>query len=446
MIEQIKRTKKRKQIKVGILLLVMLFVLVSFSSFSPFINMKTYSQSNPNVQRFWQYQCFDTMKTSRDKARAWKDDKNLKKYIDKEMDAIVRIGGNCVAIATPYDEEFLPVLKLWVQSARNHNLHIWFRGNFSSWEGWFEYPKGMTVMQHHRKTAQFIRNNADLFKDGDIFTPSPEAENGGPFNQVEKDEHEVFRKYLIEEYTMAKDSFAGINKKVEVNWLSMNGGLGKRMFDQKTVDGVGKVVAIDHYIKTAPEMGEFIKYFKDNFNAKLVIGEFGAPIPEINGPMNEDEQAEFIGQLFDQLVTYRNDVIGINYWTLWDGSAALYNPDWTERKAVKVVERYMKPGLISGIVLSTANEPLSGVTVKTTGGKFQTKTDQNGYYELMLLQGQYLLEVEHPDYTGQTEGAYVELSSTQKKTFALIPKDPSLWYRVKTTFLNIRQSVFNKYE
>lgn len=437
-----KSKPKKPNFKIAFLLILVLCGLISVSNFSPIIKMKTYSQHNTDSQRFWKYQCFDTMKSSRDKARAWKDDPKLQERIDKEMNAIVQIGGNCVAIATPYDNEFLPVMKLWVKSARSHNLSIWFRGNFSSWEGWFDYPKGMTSEIHNIKTAKFISDNADLFKDGDVFTPSPEAENGGPFNQVEKDEHDVFRKYLIEEYTVAKEAFSKINKKVEVDWLSMNGGLAKRMFDQKTVDGVNGVVGIDHYIRTSREMGEFISYFKDNFNAKLVIGEFGAPIPDINGDMTEKEQADFIAELFDQLVTHKDDIIGINYWTLWDGSAALYNPDWTPRQAVKVVERYMKPGLISGVVLSTTNEPLKDVTIKTTDGKYQTKTDTSGYYELLILPGQHQLQVIHSDYANQTEGAYVELSSTQKKTFALIPKDPSMWYKIKSTFLTIKQSLF----
>ena len=37
----------------------------------------------------WKYQCIDTMKTSRDNARRWKDDPKLSEYIYQELDAIV---------------------------------------------------------------------------------------------------------------------------------------------------------------------------------------------------------------------------------------------------------------------------------------------------------------------------------------------------------------------
>ena len=81
------------------------------------------------------------MKYSRDLAREKLDDPSFDKIIDKQMADISATGANYVAIGTPYDAEFIPMLKRWVASARKHNLHVWFRGNFSGWEEWFDYPK-----------------------------------------------------------------------------------------------------------------------------------------------------------------------------------------------------------------------------------------------------------------------------------------------------------------
>jgi hypothetical protein len=65
----------------------------------------------------WKHQCVDTMKTSRDKAKDWANDKNLEDHIKWEMAAIKDLGANCVAIATPYDAEYRDYLYKWVNGA-----------------------------------------------------------------------------------------------------------------------------------------------------------------------------------------------------------------------------------------------------------------------------------------------------------------------------------------
>jgi len=331
----------------------------------------------------WQYQCVDTMKTSRDRARNWQQAQDAHADTARQVRAIKSLGANCIAIDTPYDKEFLPYLKTWVKEARKNKLHIWFRGNFSSWEGWFDYPKGMSSEDLFAKTTDFITENPDLFEDDDIFTPAPEGENGGPFNQVEKDEHEAYRKFLLTEHQITKDAFTKIGKNVDVNWMSMNGGLAKRMFDQETIDGLGKVVTLDHYIKTAPEMGEFIDYFANKYGAKTIIGEFGAPIPEINGAMTEDEQANFIDSLFQELYKKKSNVIGVNYWVIYDSSTALYNQDFSERKAADVVRKYFNPNIIKGKVVDEKGKALPGVFVKLFNTPDTTTTDKDGNFSFI---------------------------------------------------------------
>ncbi|MBI4137621.1 hypothetical protein HY469_06175, partial [Candidatus Roizmanbacteria bacterium] len=319
-------------------------------------------------ESIWPYECIDTMKTSRDKARVWRDSDMLNDHIERQMQTIVDMGGNCVALDTPYDDEFLFYLRKWVSAARRHNLHIWYRGNFSSWEGWFDYPKGMTTDEHIQKTSEFIVENADLFADGDIFTPSPEAENGGPFNQVEPDEYGVFRAYLIREHAEAQKAFELIGRDVKTNWLSMNGGLARRMLDQDTINKLDKAVSLDHYIKTPQEMGEYITYFADTFGSRVVIGEWGAPIPDINGPMNETQQAAFIESLLWEMYKEREHIDGINYWVLYDGSTSLMEPNENYRDAMYEIQNYFKPGSIEGIVMNELHDPLHNVHVKLQRG------------------------------------------------------------------------------
>ena len=340
-----------------------------------------YAMTEQNT--FWKYQCVDTMKTSRDKARAWVGLSDLQDRVDKEMKAIYELGANCAAIDTPYDPEFLPYLKTWVQGARSYNLNVWFRGNFAGWEKWFDYAKLSDTNSFLIKTSTFISENKDIFRDNDIFTAAPEAENGGPFNQVEVNEYPAYRKFLIDEKSTMDKSFSEIDKKITTDWLSMNGGLAKRMYDAKTINALGKAVSLDHYIKDTNQMSEFINYFYNNFGAKVSIGEFGAPIPDINGNMTNAEQAEFINKLFQQLTKEKDKLSGINYWTLYDSSTALLNEDYTHKASYDVLKKYYSPTIVKGSVLNNDKDPVANVEIKFDNG-YSTKTNNNGDYNILI--------------------------------------------------------------
>src|SRR3972149_11347222 len=92
-------------------------------------------------ERFFQVQSIDTMKYSRDVAREKLKDFSYDKEIETQVKNIAETGASHVAIATPYDDEFLPFLRRWVKAAREKGLNVWFRGNFSGWENWFDYEK-----------------------------------------------------------------------------------------------------------------------------------------------------------------------------------------------------------------------------------------------------------------------------------------------------------------
>src|SRR5258708_11288045 len=119
------------------------------------------------------------MKYSRDTAREKMNELSFDIVIQKQVSDIAGTGAHHIGIGTPYDQEFLPFLQRWVSAARSNHLKVWFRGNFSGWENWFNYPK-ITRDQHLQMTRDFIVNNSKLFEDGDIFSSCPECENGGP--------------------------------------------------------------------------------------------------------------------------------------------------------------------------------------------------------------------------------------------------------------------------
>src|SRR5581483_10587790 len=132
-------------------------------------------------------------------------------------------------------------------AARHHNLHVWFRGNFSGWEGWFNYPS-INRATHQEKIAGFITAHPDLFADGDIFTACPECENGGPGDPRQTGDVAGFRQFLIDEYRATQEAFASINKKVQSNYDSMNYDVAMLVMDKETTAALGGIVVIDHYI------------------------------------------------------------------------------------------------------------------------------------------------------------------------------------------------------
>lgn len=394
-----------------------------------------------NTQTLWKYQCVDTMKTSRDKARQWRYRSDLKEHIEKELSAIKGMGGNCVAIDTPYDDEFMPYLTAWVEIAREKNLFVWFRGNLSSWEGWFEYPKGMTTDELLKKMENFILKHRDLFRDGDIFTPAPEGENGGPFNQVETEEHAKFRQFLVDEHYTAQKTFKKIGKKVETNWLSMNGGLAKRMLNQKTINELEQTVAIDHYIDSAQKMGEFIGYFKDKFGAKVVIGEFGAPIPEINGVMTESQQAQFIDELSKEIYKHKDDVVGVNYWTLYDGSTALVNYDFSPREAVEIIKNYYIPGVVNGTVSNTVGDWLINIPVKTGDGLNHTTTDRLGRYSMVIPASMVEITIGGNKYKAVSRELVINRGGEITNDVIIEPVNIGFIYRIRLVIQNLKKQL-----
>lgn len=332
---------------------------------------------------FWKYQCIDTMKYSRDTARAWEGkESDLQKEINFQIAEIKKTGANCVAIATPYDEEFVQFLTRWVLAARRAKLHVWFRGNFSGWEEWFGYHKIKDPAVHVQKTFDFIVARPELFEEGDIFTPAPEAENGGPGDPRQSSEKmTIFNNFLVASHATCVRAFSQLNIRVWCGAFSSNYDVESQSLWQTTVRQLGSV-AIDHYVSSPQKFEADIVRLFDKFKEPIFIGEFGAPIPDINGQMSEGEQANFVDELMFVLLKNRRNIDGLNYWTLKGGSTTILNDDGTERQAFAVLQKYFSPGFARG--KTKANQE-----IKTADGSFFTTANENGNFVLAVPAGVY---------------------------------------------------------
>ncbi len=301
-----------------------------------------YAVDRPKVKdRFWQVQSVDTVKHSRDEARLALQDPNYSLTIEKQVARLADIGATHVAIGTPYDEEFAPVLSLWVSSIRQRGLSVWFRGNWAGWEQWFGYP-GISRDEHLRKTEVFILSHTDLFADGDIFTACPECENGGPGDPRQTHDLDGHREFLIEEYEITSRAFATIEKSVRSNFNSMNGDVAKFVMDRQTTTALQGVVTVDHYVATPGELIEDIRRIAEISGGKIVLGELGVPLLDIHGAMSPEEQAEWLDEALDALSREEN-IIGLNYWVSDGGSTALWDTKGEPKPAVEILKKYYRP-------------------------------------------------------------------------------------------------------
>lgn len=288
----------------------------------------------------WKVTAIDTVKYSRDLAREKAVSKSFETEIDSQVKAIADTGATHVSIGTPYDNEFIPFLTKWVTSARKYGLKVWFRGNFSGWEQWFEYKK-ITREEHTVFVKEFILKNGSLFEDGDIFTSCPECENGGNGDPRHNGDLVGHRQFLIDEYRTTREAFRLIGKNVTSNYFPMNGDVAKLVMDQETTRSLGGVVTVDHYVKDSAKLNSDLTELANLSGGKIVLGEFGAPIPDIHGKMTEDEQSQWIDETLN-LIYHNKNVIGINYWTNRGGSTEIWNKDYSPKKAVTILTKYFK--------------------------------------------------------------------------------------------------------
>lgn len=286
----------------------------------------------------WDFQSIDTMKVSRDRAREIKTDPQYAKKVELQIKAIADTGATHVGVGTPYDEEFLPVISLWARTAHQNGLKVWFRGNWSGWEEWFGYPK-IDEKTHTEKTRQFILSNPTLFEDGDIFSSCPECENGTEMQLGNALFIAQYRKFLIEDYQTTKAAFQSIGKNVQSNYYSMNLDVAKAVMDPDTTKALDGLVVIDHYVKRPETLAQDVVFIAQKSGGRVVLGEMGAPIPDINGKMTDDEQRKWLQDALVFLSTV-NELEGLNYWTNKEGSTALWRDDDTPRPSVEVLTQY----------------------------------------------------------------------------------------------------------
>jgi hypothetical protein len=316
---------------------LIIFVILAIVTGNIFLHLNSL-QKSPQ----WEVQSIDTMKQSRDLARFTMGHEVIRHEMKKQVADIADTGATHVAIGTPYDSEFIPVLKLWVEEARKNNLKVFFRGNFSGWEEWFGYKK-ISRQEHIELSKRFIEENSEIFEDGDIFSSCPECENGENIDRNNNEQTDSYKAFLIQEYKETKKAFNKINKKVKSNYFSMNGDMAFQIMDPETTKALDGIVVIDHYVKDPEKLDKDVTLLAEKSGGKIVLGEFGAPVPDIHGEMDDKMQKEWIDDTLSRLANNPH-VVGVNYWVSRGGSTAIWSDNGDKKPSVNVLSDFFKGG------------------------------------------------------------------------------------------------------
>ncbi len=350
--------------------------------------------SSALASSWWEVQVIDTMKYSRDLSREKLNDPLFGSEISKQMKQIAETGATHVGIATPYDEEFIPVLRKWVAAARAENLNVWFRGNWSGWEGWFNYPR-ITREVHIQKTAKFLDQHQDLFEDGDIFSACPECENGGPGDPRMTGDIAGYQSFIIAEHELAKQAFRNMGKNVASNWQSMNADVARAVMDKDTTRAMDGLVVIDHYVRDPKQVARDIAQIAQQSGGKVALGEFGAPIPDLHGAMSEVQQAAWVDSALHDIARSPH-VVGVSYWTNMFGSTKLWDDDGSPRLVVDVLKKYYLPKEIRGVVTGEWGKGIQDVEIVFPGR--MTITDKDGVFAVPYLTLPLDITISHKGY------------------------------------------------
>ncbi len=379
-------------------------------------------------ESYWEIQSIDTMKFSRDLAREKLNDVSFGEIINMQVAEIAATGATHVAIGTPYDEEFIPFLKMWIRAARANNLNVWFRGNFSGWEEWFGYQK-IDQKEHLQKTQDFILRNLEIFENGDIFTSCTECENGGPGDPRDTKDVAGYRQFLITEYKVSKEAFSSIGKNVASNYFSMNGDVAYLVMDKKTTQALGGIIVIDHYIKDPEQLSKDIRQLSERSEGNIILGEFGAPIPDIHGAMTEYEQALWIDKALFELANIK-DLAGINYWTGFGGTTNIWRDDGSKKSGVEVLSGYYTPKVLSGIVVNELDRGVKGAKVISNGKAVET--NKNGEFAILIVPGQNELTIDAKSYNQEI----IKIEKMTSSEILLVKNKENIFFKIAKLIYN----------
>lgn len=306
----------------------------------------------PSVNPSWTIRSVDVMKYSKDVVCNPPSDTFIATQVQKAKE----LGANYIAISTPYNNpscgDSLALTKKWVAAIRAQGLSVWHRHMGLSFEGLYGIPKKYND-DYLQLISNYIIENKDLFKDGDIFTPTPEPDTAGIGGVTYCDkvcafkDNAEFNQWIRNAQLVSKLSFAQIGlPNLKIGYYGTSGFIvvgennpdwfGKSFLEPATVTAMDNVIAMDSY----PESyGGNMKTVLDKAheiwpNATFMIGEWGTISASNETIANEQIMSTMSS-------AKRSYVSGFNYWTMGpSGQEGLLNTDGSIKSTFTNVQSF----------------------------------------------------------------------------------------------------------
>jgi hypothetical protein len=305
--------------------------------------------SNPfPPSEYWSIKSVSSMKETKDRICGQRDSAFIEQWVDRAKE----LGVNFIAVETPYDDppcaSSLAYTKTWVEVIRSRGLNVWHRHMPLAFEGIYNVPKNNSI-DYLNQISSYIRNNPSFFVAGDIFTPTPEPQNGGIAGITYCSENVCqfsgathFNKWLRDAIFVSKDAFSsiGLGDKVKIGYYGFDGFVAwghknpdwNGILEDETVKVMGNIT-IDHYPELvgstmADDLDELEKRYP---GVPIIIGEWGTVTggDVVQIARNSMQAAK------------RPSVVGFNYWHLGvSGNEALINEDFSKREQFDEVKNF----------------------------------------------------------------------------------------------------------
>jgi hypothetical protein len=215
----------------------------------------------------------------------------------------------------------------------------------------------------------------------------------------------------------------------------MNGDVAKLVMDKETTKALGGIVVIDHYVKTPERLAADIKNIARSSGGKVILGEFGAPIPDIHGEMNETEQADWLDKSLSQLIRL-DELVGINYWTSVGGSTQIWNDSRYARKAVSVLTKYFTPRTFSGVIIDESGKKIAGALFSSN--KRDTYSDSKGQFSMPFIGTEEEINISADGFSSQLYHA----QDSPKTRVVLIKTKENLFFKIKKLFYKVISKLY----
>ena len=209
----------------------------------------------------------------------------------------------------------------------------------------------------------------------------------------------------------------------------MNGDVARVIMDRDTTRALDGVVTIDHYVSTPEKLIEDIESIARVSGGSIVLGEFGAPIPDIHGRLSEKQQEEWLQDALSKLIE-TDELIGISYWTNTGSSTQLWRSDGTPRPAAEVLKSFYKATIAHGRVIDEAGWGIEGAYLTIRDKRYFA--EKNGSFEFPYFEHQDKIKVAAPGFFGQE----LTIEPSQMREVVLKKENEDIWFKIRK-FLHI---------